>query len=51
MPTPSTTTDTELTSEERESDEGGRRPAWWRRALASVLRGAADAARPGRQRG
>lgn len=50
MPTPSSIEDTELPGEPElptpEDARPGRRPAWWRRALASVLRGAAGAVRP-----
>jgi hypothetical protein len=59
MPTPSSLTDTELTPdteplpsapEAPNVSRPGRRPAWWRRALARGLRGAANAVRPGEDR-
>ena len=54
MPTPSSISDIELPAETEtplptpEAPEArvGRRPAWWRRALAATLRGAAGAVRP-----
>ena len=60
MPTPSTIPDIELTPETDvlpdvpppapDAGRPGRRPAWWRRALAQTLRGAAGAIRPGEDR-
>lgn len=50
MPTPSSVEDTELPGEPNlptpEPARPARRPAWWRRALAATLRGAAGAVRP-----